>query len=145
MISEADRAVLDESCRTARTGREAIHAVIGKVEDEDLALDLNRQACRFVQLEEKVQREYAKERLEPPKDSVMDRTKVWGGIRMNTLLDAGTGRLAERMIQENARGIAQLGKAVKGNQTARREYCELAREIMDFEEKNIEKLKAYLQ
>ena len=57
MLSGADRAVLDESFRNAQMGREAINAVIGKVEDDDLALDLNRQACKFVQLEEKLQKE----------------------------------------------------------------------------------------
>ena len=45
MLSEADRAVLDESFQNTRMAGEAIHMVIGKVEDEDLALDLNRQAC----------------------------------------------------------------------------------------------------
>ena len=43
MLSEADRAVLDESFQNTRMAGEAIHMVIGKVEDEDLALDLNRQ------------------------------------------------------------------------------------------------------
>ena len=54
MLSEADRAVLDESFQNTRMAGEAIHMVIGKVEDEDLALDLNRQACRFLQFEEKL-------------------------------------------------------------------------------------------
>ena len=36
-------------------------------------------------------------------------------------------------------------KAVKKNKSARKDYCELAEELMDFEEKNIEKLKAYLR
>ena len=58
MLSEADRAVLDESFQNTRMAGEAIHMVIGKVEDEDLALDLNRQACRFLQFEEKLQQVY---------------------------------------------------------------------------------------
>ena len=37
MLSEADRAVLDESFQNTRMAGEAIHMVIGKVEDEDLA------------------------------------------------------------------------------------------------------------
>ena len=38
MMTEADRAVLDESYRNTRMGREAINVVIGNVEDDDLAL-----------------------------------------------------------------------------------------------------------
>ena len=48
------------------------------------------------------------------------------------------------MIEGNAKGITDLMKAVKKNQEAKREYCELAEELMDFEEKNIECLKNYL-
>jgi len=145
MISEADRAVLNESYKNARMGREAINVIIGKVEDDELALDLNRQACKFVQLEEKIQKEFAKEKTTPPEESLMDRTMLWGGIQMNTLLNASTEHLADMMIQGNAKGITELMKVVKANKSVQKEYYEMAQEIMDFEEKNIDKLKAYLR
>lgn len=145
MMTETDRAVLNGSYRNARMGREAINAVIGKVEDDDLALDLNRQACKFVQMEEKIQKEYRKVKETPPEESLIDRTKVWGGIQMNTLLNASTDHLADMMIQNNTKGITELMKVVKGNKGVQKEYYEMAQELMDFEEKNIEKLKAYLR
>ena len=145
MFSEADRAVLDESFRNAQMGREAINVVIGKVEDDDLALDLNRQACKFVQLEEKLQKKYQKAKETPPEEKLMERTMLWGGIQMNTLLNASTEHLADLMIQGNTRGITELMKVVKANKGVQKEYYELAQELMDFEEKNIEKLKAYLK
>ena len=145
MMTEADRAVLDESYRNTRMGREAINVIIGKVEDDDLALDLNRQACKFIQLEEKLQKEYHKEKETPPEDSIMNRTRLWSGIQMNTLLNASTEHLADMMIQGNTRGITELMKVVKKNKSAQKEYYEMAQELMDFEEKNIEKLKAYLK
>lgn len=145
MMTEADRAVLDESYRNTRMGREAINVIIGKVEDDDLALDLNRQACKFIQLEEKLQKEYQKEKETPPEDSIMNRTRLWSGIQMNTLLNASTEHLADMMIQGNTRGITELMKTVKKNKSVQKEYYEMAQELMDFEEKNIEKLKAYLR
>ena len=144
MMTEADRAVLDESYRNTRTGREAINVIIGKVEDDDLALDLNRQACRFIQMEEKMQKEYRRANETPPEDSLVDRTILWGGIQMNTLWNASTEHLADMMIQENTKGITELLKVVKRNKSAQKEYYEMAQELMDFEEKNIEKLKQYL-
>lgn len=144
-MTEADKAVLDESYKNARMGREAINVMIGKVDDDDLALDLNRQACKFVQLEEKMEKRYQKERVAPPEDKFMDKTMLWGGIQMNTLLNASTEHLADMMIQGNTKGITELMKVVKKNKSAQKEYCEMAEEIMDFEEKNIEKLKAYLR
>ena len=145
MLTTADRAVLNESYKNARMGREAINVVIGKVEDDELALDLNRQACKFVQLEEKIQREYQKANEKLPEESLMDKTMLWGGIQMNTLMNASTEHLAEIMIQGNTRGITDLMKAVKANKGVQKEYYEMAQEIIDFEEKNIEKLKAYLR
>ena len=145
MMTEADRAVLGESYRNTRMGREAINVMIGKVEDDDLALDLNRQACRFTQLEEKIQKKYQKEKETPPEDKLMERTMLWGGIQMNTLLNASTEHLADMMIQGNTKGITELMKVVKKNKSVQKEYYEMAQELMDFEEKNIEKLKAYLK
>ncbi len=145
MLTTADRAVLDESYRSARRGRDAINVVISKVEDDELALDLNRQACKYVSLEEKIQREYQKANEKLPEDSLIDKTKLWGGIQMNTLLNASTGHLAQIMIQGNTRGITDLMKTVKANKGVQKEYYEMAQEIMDFQEKNIEKLKAYLR
>ena len=97
MMTEADKAVLDESYKNARMGREAINVMIGKVDDDDLALDLNRQACKFVQLEEKMEKRYQKEHMTPPEDKFMDKTMLWGGIQMNTLLNASTEHLADMM------------------------------------------------
>ena len=145
MMTEADRAVLGESYRNTRMGREAINVIIGKVEDDDLALDLNRQACRFVQMEEKIQKEYLKENETPPEDRLTERTMLWSGTQMHTLLNASTEHLADMMIQGNTRGITELMKVVKKNKSAQKEYYEMAQELMDFEEKNIEKLKAYLK
>ena len=45
MLSEADRAVLDESFQNTRMAGEAIHMVIGKVEDEDHVLRNNAFRC----------------------------------------------------------------------------------------------------
>lgn len=145
MISEADKAVLNESYKNTRMGREAINVIIGKVEDDELALDLNRQACKFVQLEEKIQKEFQKANMKLPEDNFMSKTMLWGGIQMNTLLNASTEHLADMMIQGNTKGITELMKVVKANKGVQKEYYEMAQELMDFEEKNIEKLKAYLR
>ena len=138
-MTEADRAVLDESYRNTRMGREAINVIIGKVEDDDLALDLNRQACKFIQMEEKFQKEYQKAKETPPEEGFVNRTMLWGGIQMNTLLNASTEHLADMMIQGNTKGITELMKVVKKNKSVQKEYYEMAQELMDFEEKNIEK------
>ncbi len=145
MLTSADLAVLNEAYRNTKTGLETINTVIGKVYDEDLALDLNRQAVRFLTLEDKVTDRIREASRRPEQASPAGKAKLWTSIQASTLLNTSTEHLAELMIEGNAKGITDLMKALKANKGARKEYCELAEEIMDFEEKNIERLKSYLR
>lgn len=144
MLTESDRAVLDETYRACTMGTEAIHTMIHKVTDEKLALDLNRQACKYTNLARKVTEKLAKE-YETPRGQATGKAMLWAGIQMNTLTDTSTEHVAELMIRGNAMAITDMMKVLKANKSAKEEYCELAEEIMDFEEKCIETLKAYLK
>lgn len=146
MLTSADLAVLNETYRNSKMGVEAINAIISKVYDEDLALDLNRQAVRFLAFEDKVTekiREADNRRPEP--ESAVGKAMLWTSIQANTLLNTSTEHVADLMIQGNTKGITDLMKTVKANKGAKKEYCELAEELMDFEEKNIAQLKSYLE
>lgn len=144
MLTESDRAVLDESYLSCTAGTEAISSIIHKVTDQNLALELNRQACKFVRLSEKTTGKLAKE-YETPRGRVGKKAKVWAGMQMNTLSNSSTGHVAELMIRSNADAMTDMMKVLKKNKDAKKEYLELAEEIMDFEEKCIETLKAYLK
>lgn len=63
---------------------------------------------------------------------------------MNTLFNTSTSHLAELMIQGSNRGITQMCKVLNHNPQAAAMSMELAKELMDFEEKNIHILKKYL-
>ncbi len=67
-----------------------------------------------------------------------------GSIHANTALNVSREHLAEMMIQGSSRGITSMWKTMKHNRLATDEAVELAQELVDFEEKNIERLKEYL-
>ncbi len=144
MLTSADLAVLNETYRSSKMGLEAINAVISKVYDDDLALDLNRQAVRFLSFEDKVTEKIREANRQPEKASAVGKARLWTSIQANTLLNTSTEHVADLMIQGNTKGITDLMKAVKANKGAKKEYCELAEELMDFEENNISCLKSYL-
>lgn len=144
MLTESDRAVLDETYRACAMGTEAINTIIHKVTDEKLALDLNRQACKYSSFAQKVTDKLARE-YETPRGQTTGKAMLWAGIQMNTLTDSSTEHVAELMIRGNAMAITDMMKVLKANKSAKKEYCELAEGIMDFEEKCIETLKAYLK
>ncbi len=144
MIRNEEVTVLHESCRNTRMALQAIDAVLNKVYDEDLAYDLNCQANQFRELERKVHRALHREGLTPKAGNKMEKAMLWSAIQANTLLNTSTRHMADLMIQGNARGITDLMKVTHNNKVSGSYANELANELMDFEEKNIEKLKTYL-
>lgn len=145
MLTGADFAVLNETYRNSRMAVEAINTIISKVYDEELALDLNKQGVKFLAFEDKAAGKLRAYQKSPEGEAPVEKAMLWTSIQANTLLNNSTEHVAEMMIQGNTRGITDLMKAVKSNRGASREVCRLAEDLMDFEEKNIEKLKAYLK
>ena len=78
------------------------------------------------------------------KDSSMQKAMLWGSIQANTMLNISTNHVADMVIQGNARGITDLMKAKHNNKNSGSMANELAEELMDFEEENIERLKRFL-
>lgn len=144
MLTESDRAILDENYHACVMGTEAINTLIHKVTDEKLALEMNRQACKYTNLARKVTDKLARE-YETPQGQRTDKARLWTELQLNTLKNASNEHVAELMIRSNTMAITDMMKVVKKNKTAKKEYCELAEEIMDFEEKCIETLKSYLK
>ena len=144
MISNEEVSVLRESGYNARMALEAIDTVLNKVYDEELSYELNCQANKFRELERKIMRTMKREGISPREQSRLERAMRWSAIQANTLLNTSTGHVADLMIQGNTRGITDLMKVVHNNKAKGSYATELARELMDFEEKNIEKLKSYL-
>ena len=144
MLTSADMAVLNEAYRSSKKAQEAINTVISKVYDEDLALDLNRQALRFQNFEDRVTEKIRDASSRPEEETAVGRAMHWTALQANTMLNTSTEHVAELMIEEQADRITDLMKAVKKNKSARKDYCELAEELMDFEEKSIRCLKNYL-
>lgn len=144
MLTESDRAILDENYRACTMGTQAINTLIHKVTDEKLALELNRQACKYTNLARKVTDKLARE-YEIPRGQTADKAVLWTGLQFNTLKNASNEHVAELVIRGNAMAVTDMMKILKKNKSAKKEYCELAEEIMDFEEKCIENLKTYLK
>ena len=144
MLTESDRAILDENYHACVMGMQAINTLIHKAADENLALEMNRQACKYTNLARKVTDNLAKE-YETPRKERINRAMLWTGLQFNTLKNTSDEHLAELMIEHSAAAVTAMMRAVKENKSAKREYCELAEEIMDFQEKCIETLKTYLK
>jgi len=131
--------------RESKMGLNAIHNVIGKVYDENLALDLNKQAARYSKLEEKASDILIENGDIPRPVSLLEKTKTWAAMQASTVMNTSTAHIAEMIIKENATEIIDVLKTVKRNKNISSESMEMANELMDFSEKNINILKTYIK
>lgn len=143
MISKADRRLLNETYRNAGMAIEAIYTTIDKIQDEELALELTRQVGKFNSIQDR-----AEEELnmlgEKPDSSFLGKTMLKMQIKRKLLNNKGASKVADMFIQGNTKGIVSTTRCMHDNLTAKKEYCELAGELVEFEHINIDRMKLFL-
>ena len=122
----------------------AIDTLSDKVYEDDFALQISRQSLKYSDIRSRAMDKLLAARAEPVHTNYMADFMLKSAIHMNTLLNTSTSHLAELMIQGSNRGITDMCKSLNHNATGDSMAMELARELMDFEEKNIEIMKRYL-
>ncbi len=122
----------------------AIDTLSDKVYEDDFALQISRQSLKYSDIRSRAMDKLLAARAEPVHTNYMADFILKSAIHMNTLLNTSTSHLAELMIQGSNRGITDMCKSLNHNATGDSMAMELAKELMDFEEKNIEVMKRYL-
>jgi hypothetical protein len=135
--------VLKETRKNASMAVNAIDALLGKIYNQEFAYELTAERNRFRDFERKAEAGLWEHGV-VSKDSGVQRAMLWGAIQANTLMNISTNHVADMMIQGNARGITELMKTKHNNKASGSFANELAEELMDFEEENIERLKRFL-
>lgn len=65
MLLQAEKRILEEISKNSRAAQMEIHALLGKVYSDELALDLNRQSAKYARLQEKAEGTLKKEGEKP--------------------------------------------------------------------------------
>ena len=143
MISNSDKRLLRETYKNASAAVDTIYAMMDKVEDEELALDLTRQLGKYTSIQDRAEEELIVSG-ERPAPSAMKR--VWCRVSsfVRTMGKRKASTAANMLIRENTGRIISTTKSLHDNLSAKKEYCELADELMEFEQRNISRMKNYL-
>lgn len=139
-----DAKILKEIQRNTEMGMTAIETILDKIEDDEFSLELSRQSLRYAQIHNKALDQILEQEGEVYHGSQIADLMLKGSIHANTALNISKEHLAEMMIQGSNRGITSMWKSMKHNRLATDAAVELAQELVDFEEKNIESMKEYL-
>lgn len=139
-----DVRILQEVQKNTKMAMKAIDAISGKIYDDGLAMQTARESLKYAEIYNKATDRLLDSKAPLYKESGFQDVMVRSGVQMNTMLNTSTSHIAELMIQGTNRGLTDMWKAMNHHENAGNISMEIAKELMDFEEKNIERLKQYL-
>lgn len=138
--------LLGKLYKNAQMGREALLGLLPKVNDVSFKSDLTLQLNGYEQLTEKINHLLQLAHEPSENDSLMQKVGAKVGCAMNTLLDSSVNHIADMVLQGSTMGMSDTIKLIREyeNTNASEASLALAREMVSFEEQNIERLKVYL-
>jgi len=139
-----DEMVLKDIQKNTQMGMTAIDTILDKIGNDEFSITLSRQSLHYADIHNRALNRILQQEGEGYRGSQISEMMLKGSIHANTAFNISTEHLAEMMIQGSNRGITSMWKSLKHNGLAEKETVELAKELMDFEEKSIEALKEYL-
>jgi len=146
MNKEIEVNVLDELSKGCCMGKDAIHFILEKVEDDSLKKELNIQYNKYEEIFNKICKlypEYNTSDEEPHKTNAMNKAMTWYGIEMKTFMDNSTSKIAELLLQGTNMGIIE-GRRLLNHKHSDEQVNNLVQEYVDMQEAAVENLKQFL-
>ena len=143
-MKKDDQEILKEVQKNSSMAINAINTISEKVHDNALQQELKKQKLWYSVIQNKATDRLQNERAEEYHASAMQDLMLKGGIQMNTFTNCSTSKIAELMIQGSNRGITSMWKSMNHHQNSGNLSMEVAKELVDFEQKSIARLKKFL-
>lgn len=139
-----DIGILQDVQKNTKMAMKAIDALSGKIYDDSLSVQMARESMKYAEIYNKATDRLLNGKAAFYRDNGLQDMMLKGGVAMNTMLNTSTSHIAEMLIQGSNRGLTDMWKSINHNEKAGDVSMEIAKELMDFEEKSIERLKKYL-
>ncbi|WP_294783425.1 hypothetical protein [uncultured Eubacterium sp.] len=143
MTQKDENNLLHAICKNSNMGVDAIHEVLKDIYDEEFAYELNVQADKMEQFGRKARIRLCANGSEPAQPKPLTTAMLKTSIRMQKVLQNKTEDVADMMEKGNERGVKELKHAIHKYRDAGIFATELAKEMIDFEEDNMRKMKTY--
>ncbi len=143
-MKKDDQEILKEVQKNSSMAINAINTIAEKVHDNELQQELSKQKLWYSVIQNKATDRLQNERAEGYHASAVQDLMLKGGIQMNMFTNCSTSKIAELMIQGSNRGITSMWKSINHHQNSGNMSMEVAKELVDFEQKSIARLKKFL-
>ncbi|MBR2474263.1 MAG: hypothetical protein IKB51_04470 [Clostridia bacterium] len=142
----ADSEIIAKIYKNVKMGVDSVTKLLPKVSDEEFKTKLTDQLNGYEEYAAKAKALLCNRGEEAKEETPM--VKFWSsvGIAMNTMMDASSSHIAEMIIEGSTMGITDTTRIINEyeGKPECKEAVELARDIVAFEQKNIEVMKNYL-
>ena len=143
-MKSEELAIYREIQKNTEMAIKAIDTISNKVYDDQLAMQISRQSMKYSELYNAALDQILSAKAQPYQSNYMADLMLKTGIHCNTLLNTSTSHIAELMIKGSNMGVLEMNKVLNHNEEAGEKPIAMAKQLIDFEEKNIKRLIKYL-
>lgn len=138
--------LLNVAYKTVKTASDSILNLMPKVKDERLKSDMTVHLSALEAFSSRAVKLLAEEHAKPEDEGTIAKMSAKWGSMVNTLLDSGSSRIAELLIESATEGVSELTRALREseNRGVSESALRLSRDVCAFEEKRIREIKEYL-
>ncbi len=131
--------------QNASMGMESITYLYDRIKDDAMRAEMQTQHCQYNNIAVKAT-ELLNRGHEFPKDKgPMSEIGLWAGVQMNLMKDSSSSHIAEMIMQGSTMGIINIIRLQKEYPDASEELKILSNQLIQIEENNFQRMKAYLQ
>ena len=127
-------------------GSDAVIHLLPKVKDNGMKTSMTAAMCYYEKAAGKVKEFLKEHHAEAKEEPLMTRMASRMGIAMNTAMDATSSHIAQMLIEGSTMAITEATRLCHRfeKEESCREMVEIAKDLAEFEQSHIEKLKAFL-
>jgi hypothetical protein len=141
-----DAELLQDIYSNVKMGSESIINLLSKVKNDDMKVMMTAQLDQYEKYAQDVKNKLTNQGISPKEPNPMAKLGAKIGMEMKSMQDSTTSHMAEMMVQGSTMDVTDLLQKVSvyENSPECSDSVKLAKEIVAFEEKNIEKMKEFL-
>ena len=143
-MSEASSVLLQETYKNTNMGIDSIEQLMPKVNDGELLKELNTCKNDYSEFKNILLTELNGRGIPPKETSFAAKIPAYASINMNMMMDNSDSHAAEMMIQGTEMGVTKLLQKLNSISDCSNKYRKFAQELIDYETKSVEDLKAFL-
>lgn len=138
--------LLGELYKNVDMGKQALLNVIPKVKNADLSAELTSQLSKYGGFSEEITALLNKCGGECRSEGMLSKMSSKIGIEMNTLTDSSDAHIAQMVIEGTTMCITDTIRLVRDyeNSNCSEQALDVARKLVSYQEKAVEKIKKYL-